>query len=71
MDLSLAPVVWKLLVGEEVTMEDYGAIDSIGASFLDKLRSEEDLEQFQAEYSWMDFTVPSLGAHVSVAVGDA
>lgn len=47
MDLYLSPMVWKLIAGEEVGLEDYKSVDSLTVSLLEGLRS--------AELSEMDF----------------
>lgn len=55
-------MVWKLIAGEEVALDDYHGIDAIGAAMVDKLMSAAELE-FDATYGWMDFTAPSLGGN--------
>lgn len=42
MDLNLAPIVWKLIVGEEISLDDFKAVDNIGASFIEKMRAGTD-----------------------------
>ena len=42
MDLNLAPIVWKLIVVEDVTPEDFKAVDNIGALFIEKMRAGSD-----------------------------
>ena len=37
LDITLAPIVWKLLVEEEVELEDYEGIDSIGAALINEV----------------------------------
>ena len=61
LDLNLAPMVWKLIVREPVTLEDYRGIDSIGASFIEKIRGGSTEDKFEMEYGDMTFTVTSLG----------
>ena len=56
MDITLAPLVWKLLVEEEVTREDYTEIDQHGASFVESIRREESEAVFEVQFGWMDFT---------------
>lgn len=75
MDLFLAPIVWKLIVKEPVTLDDYRGIDTLGASFIEKMREgcAEDRfveETFDTDYGWMNFTATSLGgAEVELHTG--
>ena len=39
MDLNLAPIVWKAIVKEEITIDDFRGIDTISASFIEKMRA--------------------------------
>eukprot|EP01036_Dinobryon_divergens_P031758 gene31758-41221_t len=61
MDLNLAPMVWKLIVKESVTLDDYRGLDSIGASFIENIRGGSAEDRFEIEYGEMTFTVTSLG----------
>ena len=61
MDLNLAPIVWKLIVKEPVTLDDYRGIDSIGTSLIEKIRARSTEDKFEIEYGDMAFTDTSLG----------
>lgn len=61
MDIALAPIVWKLLVADDIAFEDYAAVDSLAASYLYRIMRETDEEVFAAEWADMHFSVPSLG----------
>lgn len=61
MDLNLAPMVWKLIVRDTVTLDDYRGLDSIGASFIENIRGGSAEDMFEIEYGEMTFTVTSLG----------
>lgn len=68
MEITLAPMVWKLLVEEPVTLSDYGAVDCIGYTTLQHIRQAESSIVFDELYSSseLDFTVPTLSGSLSL-----
>jgi hypothetical protein len=63
MEVTLAPIVWKAILDETITIEDYRGIDSLSVSFIEKLRREKSKERFIAYYESLDlcFSTTSLG----------
>ena len=61
LELSLSPMVWKLIVDQEVTMDDYRGVDILGAKFIESLRHFDKPDEFSCYYEDYDFSVITLG----------
>ena len=63
MDIMVAPMVWKLIVGEDVTADDYLGIDATSSKNIQNFRKVKSEVEFNASYLdlELEFTVMSLG----------
>jgi E3 ubiquitin-protein ligase HERC2 len=63
LDLQLAPIIWKCIVREQLTLEDVRDIDVNGANQYVWLKQRKDLneERFTAGYSDLYFSTTSKG----------
>ena len=60
MDININPMVWKLIVGEIVTIDDYEGLDAMGVKQLREFRALTE-QDFKCTYTEvLDFTTMSL-----------
>ena len=63
MDVTISPMAWKLIAGEDATMDDYAGVDATECKLISKLRDIRSQEDFdtEARFLELDFTCISLG----------
>ena len=69
MDIMISPMAWKLIVGEDATIDDYIGVDATECKRISKLReirSQEDFDVSEAKINELDFTCISLGGKEGV-----
>ncbi len=62
MDLNIAPMAWKMITGQAVTIFDFKGIDTLSATFMESLEEMPE-SRFKARYEHADicFNTTSLG----------
>ena len=73
MDINLNPMVWKLIVGEIVTIDDYGGVDAMGVKNLRDMKTFISADEFDSVYgNCLVFTTVSLsGSTIELHPGGA
>lgn len=61
LDVMISPMSWKLIVGEQVTLDDYMGVDAAGCNHIKNLRNIKSETEFNMSGLELDFTVKSLG----------
>jgi hypothetical protein len=57
MDINLSPFVWKMIAGENLSMDDLAQINIGAINLIKSINSVSDEGKFNSEYGWMNFTI--------------
>ena len=62
LDIMISPMAWKMIVGEQVTLEDYMGVDASDSKSMKRLRGFKSEDEFlMSGYDDLTFTATSLG----------